>query len=94
MDRLIKIELLGQQYTLRTDAAEDKVRAAVELVEAKLGEYQEATRSNIKLNVAILAALDIANEYLQLKDSCDKLQLELEARSQEMIRAIEAEVGK
>lgn len=92
MDRVVKIELLGQTYTLRTSTEESKVQAAANLVEGKLEEYQAATRSNIKLDVAILAALDIANEYLQIKDSAEKLKERLEGRSRAIIKTIEAEV--
>lgn len=95
MGNLIKVEILGQEYTLRTKTDEAKVIAAAELVKAKTEEYQKATRSTVKLNVAILAALDIANEYLHLRDSQDSIQERLEARSQEIlqaIKAIEAEV--
>ncbi len=92
MDRLVDIELLGQTYTLRTEAEEGQVRAAAELVRAKVGEYQAAMRSNIKLNVAVLAALDIANEYLQLKETHWELKNRLEERARRIIDAIEAEI--
>ncbi|MBW2617893.1 MAG: cell division protein ZapA [Deltaproteobacteria bacterium] len=92
MDRVVKIELLGQTYTLRTSTEESKVQAAANLVEAKLEEYQAATRSNIKLDMAVLAALDIANEYLQLKDSAENIKERLEARSRAIIKTIEAEI--
>jgi len=92
LDRVVKIELLGQTYTLRTSTEESKVQAAANLVEAKLEEYQAATRSNIKLDMAVLAALDIANEYLQLKDSAENIKERLEARSRAIIKTIEAEI--
>ena len=60
MDSLVKIDLLGQSYTLRTDAK--RVKAAAEVLRAKLNEYEGATRSNIKLDVALLAGLDLASE--------------------------------
>ena len=92
MDRVVKIELLGQTYTLRTSTEESKVQDAANLVEAKLEEYQAVTRSNIKLDMAVLAALDIANEYLQLKDSTENMKERLEARSRAIIKTIEAEI--
>ncbi|MBW1711774.1 MAG: cell division protein ZapA [Deltaproteobacteria bacterium] len=92
MSNLIKIELLGQEYTLRTSTDEAKVLAAAGLLRTKMEEYQAGTKSNIRLNVAILAALDIANEYLQLRDSHQNFQERVEVRSKKIIEAIEAEV--
>jgi cell division protein ZapA len=91
LEQIIKIELLGQEYHIRTTTDEEKVYAAAELVREKLDEYRDAARSNIKLNAAILAALDIANEYLQIREQHEEFKKSLELRSKEIIEAIEAE---
>ena len=92
MGNLVKIRILDQELSLRINTDEAKIMAAAELVREKTDEYREATGSNVKHNVVILAALDIANELLQLKNSYNSLQARVEARSREMIKAIEAEV--
>ena len=92
MGNLVKIRILDQELSLRINTDEAKIMAAAELVKEKTDEYRHATGSNLKHNVVILAALDIANELLQLKDSYKSLQDRVEARSREMINAIEAEV--
>ena len=83
---------MDQELSLRINTDEAKIMAAAELVKEKTDEYRNATGSNLKHNVVILAALDIANELLQLKNSYRSLQERVEARSREMINAIEAEV--
>ena len=92
MGNLVKIKILDQELSLRINTDEAKIMAAAELVREKTDEYRDATGSNVKHNVVILAALDIANEFLQLKNSYESLQERVEARSWEMIKAIEAEV--
>ncbi len=92
MENLVKIRILDQELSLKINTDEAKIMAAAELVGEKAEEYREKTGSNVKHNVVILAALDIANELLQLKDSHRSLQERVEARSREMINAIEAEV--
>ncbi len=92
MGNLVKIRILDQELSLRINTDEAKIMAAAELVREKTDEYREATGSNVKHNVVILAALDIANELLQLKNSYNSLQARVEARSREMIKAIEVEV--
>lgn len=96
MKRIVQIELLGQLFTLRTDTEEHKVLAAGEMIRAKLKEYAEATRSNVKFNVAVLVALDMALEYLQLKETLEELkknQEDMDERSLRLIKAIEAEAS-
>ncbi len=92
MGNLVKIRILDQELSLRINTDEAHIMAAAELVNGKAEEYREATGTNVKHNVVILAALDIANELLQLKNSYRSLQERVEARSREMINAIEAEV--
>jgi len=91
LGNLVKIRILDQELSLKINTEESLIMAAAELVNEKAEEYREATGSNVKHNVVILAALDIANELLQLKDSHRSLQEWVEARSREMIDAIEAE---
>jgi len=93
LGNLVKIDILDQEFTIRTSAEKELVGAAAELVRSRTEEYRSASRTNVKLNVAILAALDIANELLELKSSHQLFRDRVEARSKEMIEAIEAEVG-
>ena len=92
MGNLVKIRILDQELSLRINTDEAEVMAAAELVREKTEEYRESTGSNVKHNVVILAALDIANELLQLKDSYLSYRERVETRSREIIDAIEAEV--
>ncbi len=92
MGNLVKIRILDQELSLRINTDEAEVMAAAELVREKTEEYRELTGSNVKHNVVILAALDIANELLQLKDSYLSYRERVENRSREIIDAIEAEV--
>lgn len=86
MDSLVKIDLLGQSYTLRTDAK--RVKAAAEVLRAKLNEYEGATRSNIKLDVALLAGLDLASELLQFRDE-QTADPQLELRLQQLMDTVD-----
>lgn len=90
MDRLVNIELLGQNYKLRTSAEEDQVLAAANLVRTKLDEYQAASPTNVKLNVAVLAALDLANEFIKLERNNQNDCSKWEDRIREIITRIEA----
>jgi cell division protein ZapA (FtsZ GTPase activity inhibitor) len=92
LGNLVKVEILGQEYTLRTGADEGRVLSAAELLRTKADEYQASTRSNVKLNVVILAALDLANELLLLKEAHASLLAMIEARGRGLLEALEAEL--
>lgn len=89
MDNLVEIELMGQKYTIRTSADKEQVLAAAALVRGRLEEYRTATGSSVKLNVAILTALDLANDYLKLQDTHEQLGRVVETRSSDIIKILE-----
>lgn len=95
MGNLVKVEILGQELTLRTSADEGRVLEAAALVNAKAEEYQAATGANARFDLTVLAALDIANTYLEFKEKGvpdQGLRELIKDRTTELIRAIEAEV--
>ena len=61
----IDITLLGKEYRVACPPEErDALLAAVSHVDEKMRDIAEKTRSNVAENIAVMAALNIANEYL------------------------------
>ena len=61
----IDIVLLGKEYRVACPAEErDALLAAVTYVDAKMHDIAEKTRSNISERIAVMAALNIAHEFL------------------------------
>lgn len=61
----IDIVLLGKEYRVACPAEErDALLAAVAYVDAKMHDIAEKTRSNISERIAVMAALNIAHEFL------------------------------
>ena len=71
MKRAIDVEIMGERLTLRSDAEESYVRRVAGYVEQKMHEVLKTTRPVGKSSVAMLAALNIADEYQRLKNDCD-----------------------
>ena len=94
MEQLVKIELFGQPYTFK---AESEVKNAEKVADylvkevSKVTAQQSRQSSNInKLAVMILAALNIANENMELKREQSKFLREITKRSANLIRNLDA----
>ena len=70
----LDIVLLGKEYRVACPPEErEALRAAVDLVGAKMHEIAEKTKSNISERIAVMAALNIAHELLAHKASAPQL---------------------
>jgi cell division protein ZapA len=83
-----EVEIFGQAYSLRTDAEEEHVRRVADLLDLKMREVASGTRSVSTLQIAVLAALDIASEYMHTEARAERLVAEVEARADAMARRI------
>lgn len=65
----VRVRIVGEEYTLRSDAAEDHTRAVAAYVDRMISDVV-ATGTVIESHkAAILAALQIADELLRLRAS-------------------------
>jgi cell division protein ZapA len=63
----VAVEIFGQTYTLRGEGEGTYLRDLAAHVDAKMREISDSTRTADTLKIAILAALNIADEYFQLR---------------------------
>jgi cell division protein ZapA len=68
MKKAVDVEIMGQKFTVSSDAEESYVRRVAGYVDGKMEEVLKTTRPSAKFNVAMLAALNIADEYHRLKE--------------------------
>ena len=84
-----KITILGQELSVLSDSEDEQVANVVQFVNEKMEEVLHSGTGLKTLNVAILAALNISEEFFKLKgvnrDLCDQL----ESRSETLIQLIE-----
>ena len=70
MERLVKFEVLGQEYPLYTDALEEDVQEILNLVRSFL--EQSGHSSSLPVNkLAILTSINMAGKYVKLKRDFD-----------------------
>lgn len=92
-ERLVEIKVFNQTYTVKTDAEEDHIQEVARYVNEKMEEVVKKTRSVSTLNVAILTALNIADELLREKGKRIALLQEVEMKSKDLADKIDTKIG-
>ena len=87
-ERLVEIKVFGQIFSVKTDADEDHIQAVARYVNEKMDEVLRKTRSVSTLNVAILTALNIADDLLKEKEQRKALLREVEVKSKDLVERI------
>jgi len=88
-ERLVEIKVFGQTYTVKTEAEEDHIQEVARYVNEKMNEVLKKTRSVSTLNVAILTALNIADDLLKEKEKRIALLREIEMKSKDLAEKID-----
>jgi cell division protein ZapA len=84
MKKALDVEILGQKFTISSDAEEGYMLKVAGYVDGKMQELIQATKPAAKANVAMLAALNIADEYHRLKDSHEAILQRLDTLSKKL----------
>ena len=72
-DKRLVVEIFGEQFPLKTDGDEAHVRRVAAKVDRRIRELARKTSGIPGLRLGILAALQFAEEYSQLKKDYDDL---------------------
>lgn len=93
-ERLVEIKVFGQTYTVKTDAEEDYIQEVAKYVNEKMEEILKKTKSVSTLNVAILTALNIADDLLREREKRTALLREVGAKSKDLVEKIDIKIGE
>lgn len=87
IDRIIEVEIYGQKYRIRVKGEEDEkyINHLTSYVDQKMHEVAMKSKSADMLKIAVLAALNIADEYFLCQKKLDQLD--------EVIGQMESEIG-
>ncbi|WP_303787349.1 cell division protein ZapA [Azovibrio restrictus] len=65
----LDVKILGREYRIACPAGEQEaLQAAVQMVDGKMQEIAHKTRNTVPERVAVMAALNIAHEYLSARN--------------------------
>ena len=97
MEQLVTIELFGQPYTFKTESDANNAKEVADyLVKevTRIETQQSKISSNVtRLTTLILAALNIANENIELKKNHSDFLKDIYKRSKNLIHALDASVN-
>lgn len=68
MKHAVQVTILGQQYTVKSEASPDEVAKVVDFVNAKISELASSGRIADSLNLAVLTLLNLAGDFLRLQE--------------------------
>jgi cell division protein ZapA len=90
--KTIKVELLGQQFTLKGEENPAHLERVASHVRKKLGLISTGSKSISPTKLALLTALNIASDYIKANDEIEQLKRDVESYSQELLQILEEEM--
>jgi len=92
----VTVEILGRSLTLISAMLPEKLQSVAQMVDEQLRELQRTFPTSTLADLAILAALNLACEYLENKEDFQELQeihrqlqTEIEQRSRQLLQKLE-----
>ena len=85
----IRVEIYDQEYYMRGDLDEQYIQSLAHYLDTKMRSIADRTRTVDSLRVAILAGLNIADEYHQLKAKHDAAVQEVDRKIGECSEVLE-----
>ncbi len=98
MEQLVTINIFGQPYTFKAETDFSRAQEVADLLEREVSrvENQQSSRTTHinKLAILIHAALNIANENVELKKKHTLLMQDICKRSDKLIQSLNDDIGK
>ena len=88
MKKRFEVRILGQELSVMSDSGDEHVADVIKYVSDQVDAAEKASGSKNSLKIAILAALNIADEYLRMGSIRENIYRKLESRSEQLINLI------
>jgi len=89
LKKRFNIKVMGQDFSVLSDRGEEHVADVVQYVNDKAKDIGSASKDISTLGIAILVALNVADELFRLKEEREDFYSLLERRSEKLINYIE-----
>ena len=93
MKETIPVTIFGQSFALRSSSSAEEMRRIADFVNQAIDEVVVTNRVADSLHIALLAFLNVAQAYLQLRDGQQGDQQESVDRLNKLVQIIEVEIG-
>ena len=84
IDRAVKVTIYGQEYPIRGRGDSEYIKKVARYVDERMDQIEEQTSISSPTRLAILAALNIADELFALQSEKDRLLSEFETKAREI----------
>ena len=91
MKRSVTVQIAGVRYALKTEEDDRWVKAVAAFVDGKIREVQKHTRTIDTQAVAVLTALQIAEELFNERRQSSELRKKIRDKSQSLLDALARE---
>ena len=91
MKRSVTVQIAGVRYALKTEEDDRWVKSVAAFVDAKIREVQKHTRTVDTQAVAVLTALQIAEELFNERREAGELRKKIRDKSQSLLDALARE---
>ncbi|MBU1077874.1 MAG: cell division protein ZapA [Spirochaetes bacterium] len=88
-NNVIRIEIFGSTYTLKTDASEEYVKKIAAYINNRLNEIAEKGQDLPTFKIAILGLIEIMDDLLKTREKLSKIEGEFGAKTSELIQKID-----
>ena len=85
----VNVSIMGQNLTVASEAGDDWVKAVAENVDEKIKEIRAGTQAVSSVHLAILAALNFADELERMRREYDDLVGQIKAMNRRLSEAID-----
>jgi cell division protein ZapA len=91
--RVVNVEIHGQQYPIRSGLDPAYVAELAAYVDAKIRVASRETPAGDTIKLAVLAALNIADEYFRARDEQQRRETSFANRAGELERVLDLALG-
>ena len=84
MKKALDVTILGQKFTISSDADESYMLKVADYVDNKMQELMQSPKPSVKSNVAMLAALNIADELFRIREATRARDSQIAERASEL----------
>lgn len=93
MEKPITVNILGNEYVIKSEEDNEKVYKIAEYVNEKVKEINNNSEGLSEKRKVILIALNIANDYFQILKERDELITNIRQRSKALINNINSTIS-
>lgn len=92
MKKSVEVTMMGQKFLVRSESDEDYVARVAKYVDGKVNEILQNTKSVASVQVALLTAMNIADEYFKFRQGKEDALKKVEKKIQDMIELVDLQL--